>query len=80
MTVKTEKFADISYGLSYPDGDSHGHYGLGRTDGKGVFVKPFVIPLDAAVGEVTVLVAGANAATSHGGSSQIVFEVASTSC
>jgi hypothetical protein len=80
MTVKTEKFADISFGLSYSDGQNHGQYGIARTDAKGLFVKSFVVPLDAAVGDVTVLVAGVNAATSHGGSSQGAFEVASSSC
>jgi hypothetical protein len=80
MTVKAERFADISYGLSYADGQNHGQYGIARTDGKGVYVKSFFVPLDAAAGEVTVLVAATNAANSHGGTAEGAFEVVSASC
>lgn len=80
MTVKTERFSDVSYGVSYKDGQNHGQYGIGRTDAQGVFEKAFIVPLKAAVGEATVLLAAMNADTHHGGSAQATFEVASTTC
>ena len=80
MTVKAERFSDVSYGVSYADGQNHGQYGIGRTDAAGVLKKTFIVPMKAAVGEATVLVAAMNADTRHGGSAQDTFEVASTSC
>lgn len=70
--------SDISYAASFKDGKNHNLYGIGQADAGGKFVWTFPIPVDAAYGKATVLVAASS--VDGGGGSSTSFEVAKTGC
>lgn len=57
VTITTVAFADVSHAVTFSDGDSHGLYGLGQADERGMYVWAFTVPAAAAPGDARVMAA-----------------------
>ena len=56
VVVKTDPLADVSYAMSFADGENHGLFGLAQADLQGNFVWNIVLPADAALGDAEIIV------------------------
>jgi hypothetical protein len=78
VTIQTFPFAQVSYAVSFSDGQNHGLYGSGEADSKGSYVWTFTVPLNASYGRANVIVAASS--EKGGGAAQASFEVRSGPC
>lgn len=78
VTIQTFAFAQVSYAVSFSDGNGHGLYGVGRADAKGTYVWTFTVPLNAAYGKANVIVAASS--EQGGGGARTSFEVKNGPC